>query len=517
MTEPTDSAETASSRAQLQRRAVKGVAWTMIHTVVSVPVAFLVNLLLARVLAPEGYGRLAFLTEVITIAGGILALGLTSAMIQFGSKAHIAGRTSEVSDILSSSQGFRLLVVAPALTLLVLLLIDVPWLLLAVAIAFGVWAPAFLDGAPITLFIENKTATGAKITMVSSLAVQVGVVTAVLWVGTADSVWAARIIIAALGIGLALPAIAPRYRRAVLRPRLPRHFPPGFWRFAIPTGVAGLIGSLVVSRTEVLFLQWLSTPTQVGLFALAFGVSSHVFAPAQALTGPLIPAISGLREISPDHVAEALHRTLRVSSTTAALLVATGIPALALLLPTLYGEEFSGASGAVVALGVVGGLAISTGPVTAFVLARLSGRHLLMANVGALVVDIALALALIPGMGLWGAVIANAAGTLTQLSTLLLSEIRALDLRVTVTVFDMLPTLIVAGASVCSWWAAERLPTYPLVQALIAAVTSLGLLIFGLRATRSGLTHSDADALLRNLPHRLTRPGRILVAALTTH
>ncbi len=148
-----------------------------------------------------------------------------------------------------------MLVVAPVLTLLVLLLIDVPWLLLAVAVAFGVWVPAFLDGAPITLFIENKTATGAKITMVSSLAVQVGVVAAVLWIGTADSVWAARIIIAALGIGLALPAIAPRYRRAVLRPRLPRHFPPGFWRFAIPTGVAGLIGSLVVSRTEVLFLQ----------------------------------------------------------------------------------------------------------------------------------------------------------------------------------------------------------------------------------------------------------------------
>ncbi len=488
----------------------------MIHTVVSVPVAFLVNLLLARVLEPEGYGRLAFLTEVITIAGGILALGLTSAMIQFGSKAHIAGRTSEVSDLLSSSQGFRLLVVAPVLTLLVLLLIDVPWLLLAVAIAFGVWLPALLDGAPITLFIENKTATGAKIAMVSSLAVQVGVVTSVLWIGTADSVWAARIVVTALGIGLALPAISPRYRRAVLRPRLPRHFPPGFWRFAIPTGIAGLVGSLVVSRTEVLFLEWLSTPTQVGLFALAFGVSSHVFAPAQALTGPLMPAISGLREISPDHVAEALHRTLRVSSTTAALLVTSAIPALALLLPTLYGDDFSGAAGAVIALGVVGGLAISTGPVTAFVLARLSGRHLLMANVGALVVDIVLAVALIPSMGLWGAVIANAVGTITRLTTLLVTEIRSLDLQVGATAFGLLPAVIAAGVCVASWSTAAMLPVHPLVQALAAAVVSVGLLVLGLRTTSSGLTHSDAEALLRNVPARLERPGRIVAAALTT-
>lgn len=516
MTDQGDQDGARLDRAELQNRAVRGVAWTMIHTVVSVPVAFLVNLLLARVLEPEGYGRLAFLTEVITIAGGILALGLTSAMIQFGSKAHIAGRTSEVSDILSSSQGFRLLVVAPVLTLLVLLLIDVPWLLLAVAIAFGVWVPALLDGAPITLFIENKTATGAKIAMVSSLAVQVGVVTSVLWIGTADSVWAARIVVTALGIGLALPAISPRYRRAVLRPRLPRHFPPGFWRFAIPTGIAGLIGSLVVSRTEVLFLEWLSTPTQVGLFALAFGVSSHVFAPAQALTGPLMPAISGLREISPDHVAEALHRTLRVSSTTAALLVTSAIPALALLLPTLYGDDFSGAAGAVIALGVVGGLAISTGPVTAFVLARLSGRDLLMANVGALVVDIVLAVALIPSMGMWGAVIANAVGTITRLTTLLVTEIRSLDLQVGATAFGLLPAVIAAGVSVASWSTAAMLPVHPLVQALVAAVGSVGLLALGLRTTSSGLTHSDAEALLRNVPARLERPVRIVAAALTT-
>lgn len=501
---------------RLQDRAVRGVAWTMLHTVISVPIAFLVNLLLARVLAPEGYGRLAFLTEVITIAGSVLALGLTPAMIQFGAKAHVSGRKGEVTRILSSAQGFRLLVVAPALTALVVLIMDLPWLLLVLAIAFGVWVPAFLDGGPIALIIENKTSTQAQIAMVSNLVVQAGVVGSVLLIGTADAVWATRVVLTALGIGLALVAITPMYRRAVLRPRLPRHFPTGFWRFALPTGLAGLIGSLVVSRTEVLFLQWLSTPTEVGLFALAFGVSSHVFAPAQALTGPLIPAISGLREVSPDRVADALHRTLRVSSTTAALIVAAGIPALALLLPTLYGEDFSDAAGAVLALGVVGGLAISTGPVSAFVLARLSGRHMLIANIGALVVDVALAVALIPTLGLWGAVIANAAGTITRLSVLLTTEIRALGLGTTATISCLRPAAISAAGCTAVWWSSAMLPVHPVAQAVVAAGASVGLLVVGLHATRSGLTAADSAALMRNLPDRVRGPGRLVVAAITT-
>ena len=98
MTEPDEEVHERLGGSGLQDSAVKGAAWTLLHTIVSVPVGFAVNLLLARLLAPDGYGRLAFLTTLIGIASGVLALGLTSAMIQFGAKAHAAGRTEVVKE-----------------------------------------------------------------------------------------------------------------------------------------------------------------------------------------------------------------------------------------------------------------------------------------------------------------------------------------------------------------------------------------------------------------------------------
>lgn len=505
MTEPTSSAEGTLAGAELQDRAIRGAAWTMLHTVISVPVAFLVNLLLARLLEPEGYGRLAYLSTVIGIAGSILALGLTPAMIQFGAKAHAAGRTNEVRGILSSSQGFRLLVVAPVLTIVVLVLVDVPITLLVLAIAFGVWVPAALDGALIALFIENKTAAGARIAMVSNLVVQGGVVVTVLWLGTADSVWAARIVLGAVTLMLALPSVARTYRRAVLRPRLPRGWPTGFWRFAVPTGLAGLIGELAFSRTEVLYLTWLSTPEAAGLYALAFGLAGHIFAPAEALTGPLMPAISGLLEVDPPRVQAAFVRTLRASATMIGLLTATVLPALVILIPTLYGTEFAPAASAVLILGIVGALVMATGPVNAFVLARLSGRTYLRANVVALLVNITTALATIPALGMWGAVIANAAAALTRVILLLRSEQRDLGLSVSDILASLTPAAVGGFACVLGWVPSIILQAPVLAEAAIGSVVASFILIIGLRVTHSGLETADTAAISRSMPVHVRR------------
>lgn len=502
MTDPARSIG-ALDGAKLQDRAVGGALWTMFHTIASIPIAFLVNLLLARVLEPDGYGRLAFLSTLITILGSVLALGLSTAMIQFGAKAHAAGRSDEVRRILSSSQGFRLIVVAPLLTLIVIALVDVPVALLILAIAFGVWVPALLDGAPITLFIENKTAVGARIAMVSNLIIQAGVVGAVLWLGTADGVWATRIVLAAVGIGLALPVISRRYRKAVLRPTLPRHFPEGFWRFALPTGAASLIATLALSRTEVLYLTWWSTPEATGLFALAFGVAGHVFAPAQALTGPLIPAVSGLHEVSQAKVRSAFGRTMRASSTVVALMSAATLPALAVLLPTLYGEAYADAAPAMLVLGVVGGLSVCTGALTAFVLARLSARTVLWTNTIALAVDIVVAIALIPWLGLWGAVFANIAATIVRVALLFILETRSQDIAWWRGATLLSPIGWSAVACCLTWSGTLFISLNPWVEACLTSFLALVLLIFALRVTSTGLEPGDRDAVLRNIPPKL--------------
>jgi O-antigen/teichoic acid export membrane protein len=497
----------ALAKGELQDRAVRGVTWTVINVAVALPVGFLVNLVVARVLGVVDYGRLAYLTVVMDIVSGIVMMGATPALVQFGSKAHAAGRREEVASLLSKVQGFRVLVAAPILTVLLLLLVsDVdPWFKL-IAVVFGVVLPAALDGAPACLAIENKTAAGAKVVLVSSLLTQAAVLVAVLVVARADVVWAVRLIMLSVTVLLALVPIAAAYRHAVLRPRLPRGLPTGFWRFAIPAGAAALVSNLVVSRTEVVALTWLSDPASVGVFALAFGLAGHLFAPAQAIIGPLVPAISGLREVDVESVAAAFGRTVRGTSTVVALLTGVGLPVVTLLVPAFYGESFVGVPPILIALGVANGFLIVGGPVAAFVMARLSGTRVLLASLVALAVDVGLAVGLIPVWGVWGAVVANVSAAATQMLVLLVSELKALGMTWGVVIRDALPALIGAVVGVVAWLAARNIPSMPLAAVAAGVIGGVAVVIL-LRMFHTGLTDGDLRAVVRVLPARFEKVG----------
>jgi O-antigen/teichoic acid export membrane protein len=508
---PDEPGSEALGKGELQDRAVRGVTWTMVNTVVSLPIAFVVNLIVARVLGVVDYGRLAFLTVVMEVAAGIVMLGVNPALVQFGAKAHAAGRRADVADLLSKVQGFRLLVAAPILTVVVVVVVsDVgPWFKL-IAVVFGVLLPAALDGAPACLGIENKTAAGAKVVLVSNVLTQLAVLGTVLVVAQADVVWAVRLIMMSVLVLLALVPISATYRRAVLRPRLPRRLPQGFWRFALPTGLAALLSTLVVSRTEVLALTWLSDPVSVGLFALAFGLAGHLYAPAQAIIGPLVPAISGLREVDAPAVVSAFGRVLRGSSTVVALLSGVALPVLAALTPTFYGSSYAGAEPVVLALGVANGFLVVGAPVSAFVLARLSAARVLSASVVALVVDVVLALGLIPIWAVWGAVVANVAAASTQMLMLLSSELGALGLSWATAGRDTVPVWVGAVVAVVAWYSSTFVPSVwwaVVVAAMVGSVGVVGLL----RVVRSGLTPGDLQAVVRVMPPRIRGPvGAVL-------
>lgn len=506
----------ALTPAELQSRALRGATWTMINVVVSLPVAFAVNLLLARTLGTGGYGRLAFLTTLITLLGQVAALGLTAAMVQFGSAAHVAGRHEEVRAILSRSQGFRLLVVAPVLTIVVLLVIDTPWPVMLLAILFGIWVPAALDGALIALQIENRSATEAKYVLGVSLVTQVAVVAAVLWLATADTVWAARTVVAGAAVALTLLPVSRRYRSAVLRPRLPRGFPRGFWAFAIPTGLSGLVGTLALDRSELFVLQAWSSEHQVGLFALAFGLAVHLMAPAQVLTGPLLPAVAGLREVARERMGTALLRALRASGAVAALITAALLPPFVLLVPTLYGPGFADSAPMLLAMGSVTAVAVVTGPLSAFAMGRRAGRLLLGVNLGALAVDVLACLALIPTAGAWGAVIANCATVLVRGAALLVTEARACGLSLRVAAHAALPVLLGAAACVLGWWVASALALPVPVAVVVAGVIGAVLLLAAVRGTRSGLAAADGEAVLGMVPTRLQAYARPCIGLLVT-
>jgi O-antigen/teichoic acid export membrane protein len=503
--------DAALNRGALQDRAVRGVTWTMIHTAIAIPVAFLVNLLIARVLGVADYGRLAFLTALMEFVSGLVASGFGAAVMQYGSKAHAAGRTVEVAELLAKWQGFRVLFAMPILSLVVVFATDVSPAAVAVAVVFGVVLPSTLDGAAACLGIENKTAAGAKITLITSLVTQAVVVAVVLLVGSPEAVWFARLIVSGLAIGMCLIPISKAYRRAVLRPTLPRQLPPGFLRFAVLMGASAVVGGLVTSRSEIFVMNAVSAPAAIGVFALAFGLSSHVFAPAQALVGPLVPAISGLREVDANAVQPAFRRVMRVGSVVVGLLSAGVIAPLATLVPSLYGAEFTQAASVLVVLSLSAGLVTCFGPVYAFVASRLSGGAILRANVVALAFDLGLAFALIPVIGVWGAVIASAAGNLTSITMLLRLEVKQLGLRVLDLLRDTIPVYLGGAVAALAFFASEPLEIPTVVRAVSLGLLGSAAYLSGLHLLGSGLTATDADVLSRGLPRRLRPAGRLMV------
>ena len=442
-------------------------------------------------------------------------LGVHPALVQFGARAHAQGRRAEVADLLAKTQGFRILVAAPVLTVVVVTVVsDIdPWLKVA-AVVFGVVVPAALDGAPACLAIENKSAANAKVVLLGSLITQAAVLAVVLTIATADVVWVVRLVAVSTVVLFALVPVSGDYRRAVLRPRWPRSMPSGFWRFAVSTGVAAMIGTLVSSRSEVVVLNWLSDPVAVGTFALAFGLATHIYAPAQAMLGPLVPAIAGLREVSEDSVAEALSKVLRGSATFVSLLSAIVLPAFAALVPTLYGSSFAGVAPLMMVLGFAGGFGVIGGGIGAFVLARLSATKILQANVAGLVVDVVLAVVLIPSLGAWGAVIANVAAGGTGVVIMLDAERRSLRAPWRSVFADLAPAFV--GIAVgCASWLISRTVGPPVLASLAAALVGAGGVISLLKAFKTGLRPGDAGAVTRTLPSVVQPLARRTLSAIT--
>jgi O-antigen/teichoic acid export membrane protein len=515
---PGDPGETGTAdrfdRGEVQDRAMRGASWTLIHVVVSLPIAFVANLLVARLLGVSDYGRLAFLMTFMTVATGIVTLGVGIGLLQYGSRAHAGGRVDDVRSLLSKSQGFRLLFVAPLMSVGVLLVADdIPLEQRLAAIVLGVWFPAAFDGALFCIQIEGRSDTGAKIAMVINVCTQVVVVTAAWLTRSPDAVWLARLAVLGVTLLLYLGAADRRYRAAVLRPSLPRGFPPGFWRFALPSGLASVIGALALTRTEVFFLTWLSTPVAVGVFALAFGLANHLFAPAEAVVGPLIPAVSGLHEVDRGSLINAFGRVLRASSVGIALMCAAGLPALALILPVLYGSEYAEAAPLLLGLGAAGAVLTAGGAVSVFTVGRLSGNRLMVVNSVALVVDVTLCLTLIPVIDAWGAVIAISAATVVRFVMLLVGEVRALAVPTGAVLRWLTPMLVSIALSVIAYAAFRSLPAF--VAAVCAGPLTLASLLVILRLTGVGLTEADGAALVRNVPARLRSIAGPLLRVIT--
>lgn len=496
----------------LERHAVHGALWTAMHTMTSMPLAFAANAIVARVLGAADYGQLAVLTLVMSVAVQLTNMGVSDGVSQWGAAAHARGQRREVDSLLRRSLGFHLAVQLPFLVLVVLLLArDAPPVVTA-ALLMSVVIPASLGSAALAITIENKTAGAAKLSMVSNLIVQVGIALVAVATHAPNHVWATRSIAGSLLLPANFLLLDRARRRIALKPALPRHMPSGFWRFAIFTSIGGIVGMLVFSRSELVLLQALDTATAAGLFALAFGLAQQVTAPVDAMLGPLTPAVAGIAAAHPERSTDAVLRATRVGALLSAAIVCIASPGIYFLIPAIYGSTFEPAAPLFLILAGISCLQSLINPLLAMARARLRGGYLLRLNIQALAVDVLLAVSLIPVLGVYGALAANAAGQLAVLLPLARSEARNLKIptRHYLQATSVFGTAVVAALATVAILAAA--PLQPLIQAALAPPLGIAALLLLGKPLISCIPESDLQPGLAALPRPVAKVARLAVA-----
>src|SRR6185369_261572 len=264
-----------------------------------------------------------------------------------------------------------------------------------------------------------------------------------------------------------------------------------------------VLDAVVWQRTEVAFLQLMSTPAEVAFYALAFGVAAQVArVPYQAsvVLFPSFPALVGGGRV--DELA-ALH------ATAMRYLVLLGAPLA--IVHLLWGAVYAPA-GVVLALLALGSLVtFAAGASPAVLHAMKRQDRLLRQGLLAAAVDVALALALIPVAGALGAALANVGAQA-------LGSVLAIRAAMTAAGAGVpggaLARIVTAGGLM---GAAALVPIVTLggaaglALAIIVGAVAYPLALRGVRAlTREDLDR--AELLVERLP-RAVRAGGLVLAA----
>jgi O-antigen/teichoic acid export membrane protein len=355
----------------------------------------------------------------------------------------------------------------------------------------------------VVLTATARNAVAAKIALVTGLATQVTVASSAAANHTAAVAWGGQAAVAALAPIVALFCLTPAMRRAVLTPLAPRSWPEGFWSYALNDGGSALVAMIAFGRTEIFGLQVFHKFGAVALFALATSLAAQVTSPTDALMGPLTPASSGLVATNPDGARSALTRSLRVCALISAGAAAVAVPFAAVALQPVFGHDFRNAIGAFLALGLVSCIQSVSRPLIAFGLATRGARALFRINLICLSVDILVALALIPSLGLTGAVAANAAAQLTSVALLGLKVGPRIGLTAGAVLSATKSFVIGPTAGLLALALAELLDSRAL-QLVVAPIAGLTFFLTAFAALPSArLPSEDAAFIVRAFPARL--------------
>lgn len=498
-------------RRRLQGDLVRGSLWTAVTAVVGLPLTLIVNLVLARSLGADGLGQLGTLIAAYALVSLAVNLGWSDATVQWLAAARARGDRAIEVELVRSCVGYHCFIEGPVLAALTVAVLWRHGLGTALVAAGAILVIQAMGTSTVILTATARNALAARVALVVTMAGQVTTMSVATTTHDPFKTWSAQMVLATLGPAVAFIRLEPALRKAMLRPRFPPRAPSGFLGFALSACASGLVGSLVWGRSELFVLSGLGMAEEAGIFVVVTGLAAQITVPMDSLMGPLMPTAAGLVAAAPGLAVAALTRALRVSAMLGAFTVSGAAPLAVVVMVPLYGDDFADGQVVLAVLVAVSCLQSVSGPMLAFAFATRSAPALLRANLICLMVDAALALSLIPLVGLWGAVAASAVAQI--LSLVLLTRISRRSLGVSTRelvrstrTFYIGAALGTAAALVCA------LPGLSvLARILLVGLGPVALMMVLRWRPVLRLTADDAASILRGMPDRLSHVAEPLM------
>jgi O-antigen/teichoic acid export membrane protein len=498
--------ETLGATATTGASVLRGGTWYALSLFLPQAYTLAVSVIAARFLGPDGMGRQSYIAFIAVSVTALCAAPISLALTRYVSESIGRGRPGVALGLLSLAWKIE-----AALALLALLgFIGAAiggasprgaWMFAGAVCAIGVVhtiPSAVLIGlqrfreASIAGLITGPIGLAATTAVLAAGGGITGMFAVEAAVGSVNLIWTSLLAKRRLQLMDAKRERAPDVQRQASR-------------YTLILAIDVVLEIIVARRSEVFFLQRYSTASQIAFYSIAFAAVMALTQIPRALASSAMPAFATLHGAGErDRIRSSFSRGQRL------LLLAT-MPVLALslvgaprLLELVYGSDYSGTRGPVLVLLL--GMAII--PATALSNAVLAGfahaRAPVIASAAAAVVDIGLALLLIPSLHAVGAAIANVGGVLTY-GVIVNVQAARLTGRVTLEPGALVRGAVAAAlAGVAGWVLIHE------VSGLIGLVAALAVVLVvyaGLARVLRILPGSDASWLESALGDRL--PGGV--------
>jgi O-antigen/teichoic acid export membrane protein len=292
----------------------------------------------------------------------------------------------------------------------------------------------------------------------------------------------AQVLAAAATFTLALFAVGRVFGRGEIERAARSPGLPGFVRFSIPLGVGELMNT-ILQRADVVLLTAFLGPSTTAVYAAAEFISRVIGNPRYIFDGIAAPVFSEALHLGQrDRLRTNLQLMTRWVATAAAPIAVTAV-ALRHDILAAYGPAFQSGATAIVLL-AAGHLVNATFGLTGYII-LVAGRSrlVLLNNVVAAAVNVALGLVLIPRLGMIGAAI-SALASVTLFQGLYAVQVFMAHRILPVGGSTLKPFAAAAAMLAAEWLVADRIPhpaqRIPLVigagvLAYLGALVALGL------------------------------------------